>query len=63
MTKLAAPPAFDLSKYKSDKKITDEEVLKILEQPLAKDSKKKPKKKKKAAKKAESGEEESSSDE
>jgi hypothetical protein len=37
--KLAAPPALDLEKVKSDKKITDEEVLKILEQPLAKDKK------------------------
>ncbi|KAG0647493.1 Curved DNA-binding [Hyphodiscus hymeniophilus] len=50
--KLAAPPAPDLSKFKTDKKITDEEILKILEQPLAKDVKSKPKKaKKKKAKK------------
>lgn len=41
-------------KYKTDKKITDEEVLKILEQPLAKNTgtKSKSKKKKKPAKKA-----------
>ncbi|KAB8345893.1 hypothetical protein FH972_022948 [Carpinus fangiana] len=32
---LAAPPKPDLSKFKTDKKITDEEVLKILEQPLS----------------------------
>lgn len=50
--KLAAPPAPDLSKLKTDKKITDEEVLKILEQPLAKETKSKNKKKKKSAKKA-----------
>jgi topoisomerase IA-like protein len=53
LQKIAAPPALDLSKLKSDKKITDEEVLKILEQPLAKESKpKNKKKKKKPAKKA-----------
>ena len=50
--KLAAPPAPDLSKFNTDKKITDEEVLKLLEQPLAKETKAKPKKtKKKKAKK------------
>jgi hypothetical protein len=37
--KLAAPPALDLTKYQTDKKITDEEVLKILEQPIAKPKK------------------------
>lgn len=68
MTKLAAPPAIDTAKYKSDKKITDEEVLKILKQPLAKatSAKKNKKKKKKSAKKAEDEddeEEEDSSDE
>jgi hypothetical protein len=43
-----------LSKVKSDKKITDEEILKILEQPLARNTgkKSKSKKKKKPAKKA-----------
>ncbi|KAK7515880.1 curved DNA-binding protein [Phyllosticta citriasiana] len=58
---IAAPPAPDLSKYKTDKKITDEEILKILEQPLAKPSNSKPKtnkKKKKPAKKDGSGESE-----
>lgn len=44
----------DLSKLKSDKKIEDEEVLKILEQPLSRNTgkNKKNKKKKKPAKKA-----------
>lgn len=43
----------DLSKFKSDKKITDEEILKILEQPLSRNTgKSKSKKKKKPAKKA-----------
>ncbi|KNA96873.1 methionyl aminopeptidase [Fusarium oxysporum f. sp. lycopersici 4287] len=42
----------DLEKYESDKKIEDEEVLKILEQPLARNTgKKKSKPKKKTAKK------------
>lgn len=62
--KIAAPPTPDLSKIKSDKKITDEEILKILEQPLAKEVKKKTNKKKKPAKKvAAAAEEEESSDE
>lgn len=55
VTRLAAPPALDLDKVKSEKKITDEEVLKILEQPLAKSvgtKSKNKKKKKKPAKKA-----------
>ncbi|RCI17082.1 hypothetical protein L249_2122 [Ophiocordyceps polyrhachis-furcata BCC 54312] len=54
ITKLGGPPALDVSKYKSDKKITDEEVLKILEQPLSRNTgkkKSKAKKKKKPAKK------------
>ena len=71
LQKLSGPPALDLEKVKSDKKITDEEVLKILEQPLKKDTGDK-KKKSKSAKKAaapaakeaeESSEEEESSDE
>lgn len=65
LQKIAAPPAPDLSKLKTDKKITDEEILKILEQPLAKETKakSKSKKKKKPAKKAAAvGEEEESSD-
>ncbi|KAL2171073.1 hypothetical protein VTG60DRAFT_3921 [Thermothelomyces hinnuleus] len=65
ITKLGGPPALDLSKIKSDKKIEDEEILKILEQPLArntgknKNKKKKKKPAKKAAKEEESEEEES----
>ncbi|KAK0622901.1 peptidase M24, structural domain-containing protein [Immersiella caudata] len=60
INKLGAPPALDLSKYKSDKKIEDEEVLKFLEQPLARNTgKSKNKKKKKAAKKSSESEEES----
>jgi hypothetical protein len=45
LTKLGGPAPFDESKFKSDKKITDEEVLKILEQPLARNTGKKNKKK------------------
>jgi len=64
---VGAPPALDLSKFKSDKQIVDEEVLKILEQPLARNTgKSKNKKKKKPAKKAakeESESEEESDDE
>jgi hypothetical protein len=55
ITKLGAPPVTDLSRYKSDKKIEDEEVLRILEQPLAKatgSKNKNKKKKKKPTKKA-----------
>ncbi|KAH6643948.1 hypothetical protein C7974DRAFT_300404, partial [Boeremia exigua] len=54
--RLAQPPALDLEKVKSDKKIEDEEILKILEQPVGKASVKKNKKKKKPAKKAAAGE-------
>lgn len=51
ITKLAAPNALDLSQYKTDKKIEDEEILKILEQPLARSTgnKKNKNKKKKTA--------------
>lgn len=66
ITKLAAPPVPDLGRLKSDHKITDEEILQILEKPLSKStgskSKNKKKKKKKAAKKAASDEDEESSD-
>jgi hypothetical protein len=56
MQRLAQPPALDLEKYKSDKKIEDEEILKILEQPIGKSSvKKNKKKKKKPSKKAAEG--------
>ncbi|KAI1176296.1 peptidase M24, structural domain-containing protein [Nemania sp. FL0916] len=64
ITKLGAPPALDLSKYQTDKKITDEEILQILEQPLAKNKgKSKNKKKKKPAKKSAKPEEEGSEEE
>ncbi|KAA8564122.1 hypothetical protein EYC84_012102 [Monilinia fructicola] len=49
LQKIASPPEPDLSKFKTDKKITDEEILKILEQPLAKEKKKKTGKKTPAA--------------
>ncbi|KAF2227901.1 curved DNA-binding protein [Elsinoe ampelina] len=65
VTKLASPPALETAKYKTSKKITDEEILKILEQPIAKPSNTKPKnkkKKKKPAKKAEAAAEESEDD-
>ena len=54
LTKIGAPPALDLTKVKSDKKVTDEEILKILEQPLSRNAgkSKSKKKKKKPAKKA-----------
>ncbi|PGH23740.1 DNA-binding protein, 42 kDa [Polytolypa hystricis UAMH7299] len=65
LTRLAAPPALDLTKVESDKKIEDEEILKILEQPLARSTgaKKNKKKKKKPAKKAADEDEEESSEE
>jgi topoisomerase IA-like protein len=64
ITRLAAPPALDVSKYKSDKKITDEDILKLLEEPIGKTAtaKKNRKKKKKPAKKAAAGAEEEESD-
>lgn len=49
ITKLASPPPLDLDKYKTDNKIEDEEILKILELPLSKNAAKKSKKKAKAA--------------
>jgi hypothetical protein len=56
ITRFSAPPTPDLTKFKTDKKITDEEILKILEQPLAKESKNKNKKKKTVTKQAETTE-------
>ncbi|KAK5791635.1 hypothetical protein VI817_006944 [Penicillium citrinum] len=50
ITKLAAPGAVDLEQYKSDKKIEDEEILKILEQPLARSTGNKKNKNKKKTK-------------
>ncbi|KAK4936801.1 hypothetical protein LTR10_022390 [Elasticomyces elasticus] len=70
LVRLAGPPALDLESVKSDKKIEDEEILKILERPLSKSTgskSKNKKKKKKPAKKAAAAEddedEEESSDE
>lgn len=66
LVRLSAPPAPDVSKYKTDKKITDEEILKILEQPVARSTgakSKNRKKKKKPAKKASEEEEGDTSEE
>ena len=64
---LTAPPSPDLTKFKTDKKITDADILKILEQPISKStgtkSKSKKKKKKKPAKKTVEEESEESSEE
>ena len=63
---MCAPPSLDPSKYKTDKKIKDEEVLKILEQPVAKSTgakSKNKKKKKKPAKKVAAEEDGESSEE
>ena len=54
VVRITQPPPLDLDAIKSDKKIEDEEVLKILERPLAKSTgtkSKNKKKKKKTAKK------------
>ena len=62
LTRLSAPPALDTAKLKSNKKITDEEILAILEQPIARSTgakNKNKKKKKKSAKKVAAAEEES----
>ncbi|KAL4797858.1 peptidase M24, structural domain-containing protein [Aspergillus venezuelensis] len=58
ITKLTAPATPDFEKVKSDKKIEDEEILKILELPLAKSTGSKNKNKKKKAKKADGAQEE-----
>lgn len=65
LTRLSGPPEPNLSNFKTDKKITDEEILKILEQPLAKNTgskSKNKKKKKKAAKKADEDDDEDDDD-
>ncbi|KIW10793.1 DNA-binding protein, 42 kDa [Exophiala spinifera] len=65
LTRLAAPPPLDLESVKSDKKIEDEEILKILERPTSKSTgskSKNKKKKKKPAKKAAAAEADSDSD-
>ena len=61
LIRLAAAPALDVSKFETDKKITDEEILAILEKPLSRSTGakgKNKKKKKKPAKKAMADEEE-----
>ncbi|MCJ1223377.1 Curved DNA-binding protein (42 kDa protein) [Toensbergia leucococca] len=70
VVRLSAPPPPDLSKYKTEKKITDPEILKILDLPVAKatgtknkNKKKKKKPAKKAAEEEEEEEEDSSDDE
>lgn len=67
LARLSAPPTLDISKYRTEKKITDEEILKILQQPVARSTgakaKNKKKKKKPAKKTAEEDDEDSSSDE
>lgn len=66
LVRLSAPPSPDLSKYETKNKITDEEILKILEQPIARSTgakSKNKKKKKKPAKKAEEEEEGDTSEE
>ncbi|KAL9622022.1 MAG: hypothetical protein Q9160_003521 [Pyrenula sp. 1 TL-2023] len=66
MVRLAAPPAPDLSQFKTEKKITDEEILEILQRPIAKSTgakSKNKKKKKKPAKKTTDQEEDESSEE
>ena len=63
---LSAPPSPDLTKLKTDKKITDPEILKILEQPISKSTgtkSKSKKKKKKPTKKAVEEESDESSEE
>ncbi|KAI9930455.1 hypothetical protein ASPWEDRAFT_171083 [Aspergillus wentii DTO 134E9] len=50
ITKLAAPVTPDLSQFQTDKKIEDEEILKILERPLAKSTGSKANKNKKKKK-------------
>ena len=57
LTRLSAPPAIDLTKVESDKKITDEEILQILERPLARSTGAKKNKKKKKTTKASNEEE------
>ncbi|KOS17166.1 Curved DNA-binding protein [Escovopsis weberi] len=61
ITKIGSAPALDLSKYQTDKKIEDEEILKLLELPLTRNTgkkKSKSKKKKTAGKGEGEGDEE-----
>lgn len=50
LTKLAAAKPVDVEQIKSDKKLEDEEILKILEQPLARSTGNKKNKSKKKTK-------------
>ena len=65
--RLSAPPILDLSRFKTEKKITDQEILSILERPISKStgtkSKSKKKKKKPTKKEVEEEFEESSEEE
>ncbi|KAF2457607.1 curved DNA-binding protein [Lineolata rhizophorae] len=63
MTRVSAPPPPDLSKFKTNKKIKDDELLKILEQPISKASTSKAKNKKKKKKPARKAAEEEDDDE
>ena len=49
---MSSPPTPDFASFKTDKKITDEEILRLLEQPLAKATSTKSKSKKKKKKPA-----------
>lgn len=66
ITRLSSPPAMDVDNLKTENKITDEEILAILERPTARSTgskKKKPKKKKKATATKEDEEDDESSEE
>ncbi|KAI9723437.1 MAG: hypothetical protein M1812_001321 [Candelaria pacifica] len=60
LTRLSAPPPPDLEHYKTEKKVTDEEILKILERPVARSTGSKSKNKKKKKKPAKKADEEES---
>ena len=72
VVRLSSPPELDLGRLETGKKITDEEILKLLDQPLARSTGSKNKNKKKKKKKvlstkptvsADEDDEESSEDE
>ncbi|KAI0998526.1 hypothetical protein K3495_g9671 [Podosphaera aphanis] len=63
LQRLAAPPSLDFSKFKTENKITDEEILHILEQPLAKETRPKSKKKKSAKKSTAGGDDDEAGEE
>ena len=62
LTRLTAPPSLDLEQVKTEKKIIDPEILKILERPVARSTGAKSKNKKKKKKPAKKAEEEESGD-